>query len=534
MEYGKFRHIIGIVVWFNPTIKEKEALQLYNKDLETVIIVDNSAEDNSRLCEDIPNVRYLPCLDNKGIAAALNIGCQEALRLGADWVLTMDQDSRWDQFTLPEYICEALQYSAFDKVAIFSPFHDCDGHPERHRREGRFQHMRVIMCSGNLLRLVAWQDSGGFREDFFIDNVDDEISCHLRQLGWEVIRTNKIFLSHDLGNGVQYIGLTHHRYTPHPAWRYYYIGRNWLRMAKLYPEMASYYIRRVLKELKRLILYDWTDKRNRLKYYMRGIYDGLQTYPPKDLQLTLRDTYESWRPWLTETLRTFEKNGVVLHDARNQIRMIEAPDGTKIIIKRFRQPIGFKRILYSFFRLPKAERSYYNAIEMEQAELPTPRVIGYARNDGKLLGESFLITQQSPLTRDFYEFRYHDAAGYEDVIRAFAQLVADMHRKGFYHRDLSPGNILFDRQKDGSIAFDIIDVNRMRISHTISKKEACSNFCRLWGRMDFIEMLGHEYALARGWNEVEVTKMITRYWRHFWHIRTEQDIEMLFARDLKR
>ena len=274
MAYGRFRHIIGVVVWYHPAQKEVEALELYRNDLPQVVVIDNSETNNYTLCAQMPNVRYLSLGENKGIAAALNAGCKEAQKMGAEWVLTMDQDSRWDKHSVPQYIAEAEQYEAFDHVAIFAPFHDCDGHPETHKRPGRFQQLRIIMCSGNLLRLKAWQEVGGFREDFFIDSVDDEICCHLRQKGWQIIRTNEILLTHHLGNGVQIVKIIHHPYTSHAAWRYFYIVRNMRWMVQLYPEMRKYYKKYLRKELKRLVLYDWDDKCNKIKNYMRGLRAG--------------------------------------------------------------------------------------------------------------------------------------------------------------------------------------------------------------------------------------------------------------------
>lgn len=281
MAYKKFNKIIGLVIWYHPGEKEVSAIQLYNKDIERVIVVDNSEADNRALCAALGNVVYIPLMANKGIAAALNRGCQEAKRLGAEWVLTMDQDSRWDQQTLCQYIEEAEEYEGFEKVGIFSPFHDCDGTPEKHKKEGRFQEMKIIMCSGNLLRLEAWEAAYGFKEDFFIDCVDDEISCHIRALGWQIIRTNRILLTHHLGNGPTMVKIIHHPYTAHPAWRYYYRGRNMLRMAQLYPDMGKYYRRHALKELKRLLIYDWNDdKRDKLRQYIRGLREGMHQYTP--------------------------------------------------------------------------------------------------------------------------------------------------------------------------------------------------------------------------------------------------------------
>lgn len=277
MAFGRFNNIIAVVVWFRPSAKEVEALSLYRNEFEHVLIVDNSETDNQALVASLPNVQYISLMENKGIAAALNTGCREALRMGAEWVLTMDQDSRWDQHSIPQYIEEASLYEAFEQVAVFSPYHDCDGHPETHHRKGRFEQMRIIMCSGNLLRLKAWQEANGFREDFFIDSVDDEICCHMRQKGWLIIRANNILLTHRLGNGVQIVKIIRHPYTSHAAWRYFYIARNRLWMIQLYPEMRKYYNKYLRRELKRLVLYDWDDKYNKIKNYLRGLRAGYTT-----------------------------------------------------------------------------------------------------------------------------------------------------------------------------------------------------------------------------------------------------------------
>ena len=274
MESVSYNQIYAVTIWYHPMSQEADVIRLYQPDVAGVIVVDNSEEDNSALLADNPSVVYLPLRENKGIAAALNVGCSKALELGAVWALTMDQDSQWNQHTVKQYIAEVNEYADIERTAIFSPFHDCDGHPETHKRPGRFQELRIIMCSGNLLRLQAWQEANGFREDFFIDSVDDEICCHLRNLGWKIVRANEIFLTHHLGNGVQIVKIIRHPYTSHAAWRYYYIARNMRRMKHMYPEMSKYYAKCLRKELKRLCLYDWSDKCNKIRNYLKGLRDG--------------------------------------------------------------------------------------------------------------------------------------------------------------------------------------------------------------------------------------------------------------------
>lgn len=239
---------VAVVVWYHPTEENKQLVHLYQQQVKQVIVIDNTD-------------------DNKGIAWALNRGCEQAIALGAEWVLTMDQDSRWDQQSVSEYMAKANAYADQDKVAIFSPYHDCGG---KIRTTQDYELMRTFMCSGNLLRLSAWQQTGGFREDFFIDLVDDEINCHLRQLGWQLVRINAIHLTHQLGQGQHFTKLFHHTYTPHPAWRYFYIGRNIQRMLRLYPQESKHFRQLRRKTLKRLCLYDHQYKWAKLLQFVRG------------------------------------------------------------------------------------------------------------------------------------------------------------------------------------------------------------------------------------------------------------------------
>ena len=104
MASKNFDPLYAIVVWFHPTEKEYQTLSLYKEYVAHVIVVDNSETDNSALLHNDPKVTYIPLMQNYGIAAALNRGCEAAQKNGVQWVLTMDQDSRWDQQSVQEYV----------------------------------------------------------------------------------------------------------------------------------------------------------------------------------------------------------------------------------------------------------------------------------------------------------------------------------------------------------------------------------------------------------------------------------------------
>ncbi|MBR1878073.1 MAG: tyrosine protein kinase [Paludibacteraceae bacterium] len=239
------------------------------------------------------------------------------------------------------------------------------------------------------------------------------------------------------------------------------------------------------------------------------------------MKIVINPTYEVLREWITTLPERFAHEGEVIYDARNQIRLMTAPDGKEYCVKRFHAPRSLNRWIYSFLRAPKAVRAYENALRLRQAGIGTPEVIGYILVFHRgLLSESYLVSLRSVLTRDFYEFRHHPLAGYEDIVCTFALFTAKMHEKGILHKDYSPGNILFDRQPDGSVSFEIVDVNRMQFGYAVSIDNACRNFCRLWGQEDFFTLLAQEYARARGWDEQQCVRLTLRYWRRFWRHRT--------------
>lgn len=236
------------------------------------------------------------------------------------------------------------------------------------------------------------------------------------------------------------------------------------------------------------------------------------------MRVVIAPEYEHLRTWIEALPDTFESQGKVIYDARNQIRVITLPDGLQVNVKRYHAPRFVNRLIYTCLRPPKARRAYDNALRLQCLGIPTPTPVAYILCGRPLLAGSYLVTLQSPLKRNFYEFRHHPLAGYEDIVCRFARFTADMHRQGVLHLDYSPGNILFD-VIDGQAHFALVDINRMRFGKPVSRREACRNFCRLWGKQDFFELLGREYAIARGWNVEDTQRLVIHYWKRFWRHR---------------
>lgn len=266
--------ICGVVVWYNPTTENVAAINSYISEIKHLFVVDNSDLSNEILLEALPKdkITYVPLNENKGIATALNIGCEAAAEAGAEWILTMDQDSKFDRFSLTQFVEEANQCPTFKQVGIFSPYHYC-GEVSRKKRE-RFQTIFITMTSGNLLRTEAYLKCGRFRDDFFIDLVDDEYCCRLYRNGFTVVKTNQIILTHALGNGFVRVNRFFKKtFVQHSVLRHYYIVRNLLEVRQLYPEHIKYFTKKLRKRLKRCVLYDSDHKFEKLKYMYWGWRD---------------------------------------------------------------------------------------------------------------------------------------------------------------------------------------------------------------------------------------------------------------------
>lgn len=218
---------------------------------------------------------------------------------------------------------------------------------------------------------------------------------------------------------------------------------------------------------------------------------------------------------LVRSIDTLFPGGELLQDGRRNVLRRFSADGKLWVVKHFGCPNPVNRVAYTFFRRPKGERAYIYALRIREAGFNTPAPVAYIeRRKGGLVADSFLITENCPYSRRFYEFGDADAGEYEDIIRAFTDRTAAFHAAGFLHKDFSPGNILFDRVGE-EWKFAIVDINRMNFGK-VSLERGCANFARLWGSLDFFRIIAEEYALCRHADAARCFSLIRRARRRFW------------------
>lgn len=187
-----------------------------------------------------------------------------------------------------------------------------------------------------------------------------------------------------------------------------------------------------------------------------------------------------------------------IHIARNELKIIEL-GGIKTVVKSFKVPHLLNRIVYTYFRKSKAYKSYHNALHLEELGISTPMPIALIEfYESGLLGESFFIAEYFEYDFTIRTPLLEALEDRETIFKAFAAYTYDLHQKGVWHLDYSPGNILIKRTDKG-YKFSIVDINRMEF-RPISTLEGCENFNKLWASDEELEIMGREYARLSGFN----------------------------------
>ncbi len=152
-----------------------------------------------------------------------------------------------------------------------------------------------------------------------------------------------------------------------------------------------------------------------------------------------------------------------LFKKRNIIKLIEY-NNNQYVIKSFKIPHLLNKIVYNFFRDSKAKRSYENSVKLEQLNINTPKPIGYIEFN------SLLFFNDSYYISEFFDYDFEIRAVFKNkefpnrkiILKQFVQFTYNLHQKGVYHIDYSPGNVIIKKIDDNNFEFSIIDVNRMK------------------------------------------------------------------------
>ncbi|WP_161595271.1 glycosyltransferase [Leuconostoc litchii] len=279
----------AVIITFNPNIGIlKKNLHSIIQQVESVLVVDNGSNNFSEFADILNNYKIdiIHFEENLGIACALNAGMDYFRKKKFHWVLTLDQDS-----ILPKQYVE--------KLSRLDEFHNNDtgilgaSYQDISRREN-ISNVGVgvvdnplLITSGGLTNVEAWQTVGGFDEQLFIDVVDHDFNQRLIENRYKVLQAKHIIFNHNLGSPVnrpllQTVLLIKKDFSPadHSKFRQYYIYRNSIIFIKRYSTKPIWHIIILLTTLRILLLFQ--NPMGKIRVALHGIRDGINYSIKKD------------------------------------------------------------------------------------------------------------------------------------------------------------------------------------------------------------------------------------------------------------
>ncbi len=275
---GQTRRVGAIITWFYPDEAALGGLDDAVRECETVIVVDNTPSGTpSRLGAPSRSAVYVATGVNVGLATAFNIGIRH-MPAEVDTFLLLDQDSR-----MPPGTVTALARHLRPGVAVAAPapWDDTEGRylDPRTALRPAVAEMDAVITSGMLVQRDALESVGPFREDFFVDSVDQDLCLRLRRRGWKLVQDRDVRLSHQLGQARWHsIFGVRVRASHHQSWRLYDGARNSTILSREYlrlnPRWATVNAFQLAYWFLTIMAFE-PPRQHRALLFLRGVRDGL-------------------------------------------------------------------------------------------------------------------------------------------------------------------------------------------------------------------------------------------------------------------
>lgn len=272
--------LAAVIVTYRPDLHEVEQnVASFAEDVDLIMVWDNSETpaDFHHLKQLYPAIILHQEGRNIGLAEAYNKAISTARDNGCSHLMTMDQDSTFENFK--EY---RRQLEAFTDptVGIFTcPINNDTDKPG---------YRDTAVCqSGSIYTMEMLHQIGGFREDLFIGMVDAEMSLRALEKGYKIYSVANCNLIQQIGSG-RTVKLFGHpvEISDYGPLRHFYDSRNrillwyefpydvsfkhkvhhlWSR-TKLITKIALFEHNKV-KKIKAILLGTWYGLRNQAKKY---------------------------------------------------------------------------------------------------------------------------------------------------------------------------------------------------------------------------------------------------------------------------
>lgn len=212
-------------------------------------------------------------------------------------------------------------------------------------------------------------------------------------------------------------------------------------------------------------------------------------------------------------IQNFNNSGELVDlGQRNVIKTFKVK-GLNINIKSFKKPNFLNKVIYTYFRKSKAQRSYEFANILISKGIGTPKPMAFVtHNDWIGLTNSYYICEHIHADLTFRSLVEHpDYENHEIILRQFTGFSYQLHRLGIEFKDHSPGNTLIKKGENNQYDFYLVDLNRMNFHEQMSFDLRMKNLCRLTPKEEMVRVIANEYAKQSGEKENEIFETLWKF-----------------------
>lgn len=285
---------------YRPPVSVLDRLTVLSEQVDSIVVVDDGSPDSANtVLASIERAGYevLRGQHNRGIAAALNTGIRLALDRGAEYVLTLDQDSVLSAGYVDACLAGFAISGSSTRLGIVCSA-SISGHPSlssEYTPEG-LGLLRVAIQSGFVISAQCLRDCGLFDESLVIDYVDTEYCLRMAAKGYFVAAAPGTEIEHELGEltplrpfGIRLrVKGKPRSYEAHTPYRRYFITRNGIDVSFRYLRHNPRWVLSNLRQEWKPFIYALTSGPHRVRQLLAvlaGTVHGLirkrGTIPPR-------------------------------------------------------------------------------------------------------------------------------------------------------------------------------------------------------------------------------------------------------------
>lgn len=270
--------IAACVVLYNPAQSVEENILSYINYVSKVYVIDNTETKNYDYRFSSINqseISFIHDKRNEGIAKRLNQVCALAINEGFDYLLTMDQDSYFNESLIRRYFQCVENFDKKKEVSMFGVNYE----NQTQKESCDFINVNFLITSGSIINLNSYKQIGAFDENLFIDFVDTEYCFKSIEKGYAIIKFPGIFIHHEIGTVSQqrsFKNLKKSSRSIHSASRLYYMTRNLFYLNKKYKhhfkKELSYHKKDLINRIKNKLFYN-KNRYQTLQYIVKAYND---------------------------------------------------------------------------------------------------------------------------------------------------------------------------------------------------------------------------------------------------------------------